>query len=379
MFGRRSWDELAQHEEIEAARFTFREACISNRVCIQVDGVVAGTAFRTPTVAQVNLGPPLRMKVQMLAGMVPADIAAVGARIAPSLGGKQLRVTDHGHGWCTVLVLADDPLEVAVPGAEPARSALDPLLLGRGEDGQPITLELAGAAHLVVQGASGSGKSIGCYSLLSQLATVSDLAVTGSDITGLLLAPWQRYDIRPALGTRRPEEHAEVLEAVVAEMDDRIGQIPRGRDQVDLAEVPILLVVIEETPGLLRLLDATDKKIADRARLAMARILGEGRKAGVRLLLITQRADAKIIGAYERGQASHKLSFRVDTIDGLRMLHPDATVDDAAAHASAPPGVAMLSAPGKPLLRLKSPYVSYSDYIAACGEPPAGLALRVVS
>lgn len=39
-------------------------------------------------------------------------------------------------------------------------------------------------------------------------------------------------------------------------------------------------------------------------------MLAEGRKAGILCVLIAQRADASILGAYESGQASHRISFR---------------------------------------------------------------------
>ena len=219
-----------------------------------------------------------------------------------------------------------------------------------------------------MQGASGSGKSVGCYCLLGQLADAPDVLVAGSDITGLLLSPWadhERHSGHQALGTARPDDHVEVLELLVAEMDRRIVGIPRGRDSVDLADVPLIIGVIEELPGVLRLLDTMKTKTDDpgkRVRALLGRLLGEGRKAGIRMLLIAQRADANIIGGYERGQASHKISFRVDTMDAIRMLHPDAGPEIAAEHATALPGVALLSAPGVPLTRFGAPLTSYADY-----------------
>ena len=88
-------------------------------------------------------------------------------------------------------------------------------MLGRDEQAGPVSVVLEDSAHLIVQGASGSGKSTGVYGLLAQLAPAPDALVVGSDITGLTLAPWAA---RPslagwhALGTARPAAHATVLE-----------------------------------------------------------------------------------------------------------------------------------------------------------------------
>ena len=153
-------------------------------------------------------------------------------------------------------------------------------------------------------------------------------------------------------------------------MDKRILSIPDGRDAVVLGrDMPILLVVIEEYPGLLRLLEAGDKKLAQRARLALARLLAEGRKAGVRCLLIVQRAEAAVIGSDQRGQASHRLSYRVDTASTIEMLHPGVPADLAVEHATAPAGVALLTAPGQPLTRLRAPLCDYADYCRRVAVP----------
>lgn len=335
-----------------------------------------------PDVVHVDLGGrghPVVLTVRLLPGQLPADVAAAGRRLAEGLGVAAVRVRWLRHGAVAVTLLTDDPLTGTVPPARPVASALAPLTVGIGEDGAPVGLALGSAAHVVVQGASGSGKSVGMYSLLGQLCAAPDVVVTGSDMTSLLLGPWARRDPAahnnrvsvgvpaPALGTFDLGRHADVLELIVAEMDRRVTAIPAGRDSVVLgADMPVLLCVLEEYPGLLRAVDVLDAKgLGKRVRAAVARLLSEGRKAGVRLVIVAQRADASILGGYERGQASHRLSFRVDSGDAVRMLHPDATVDTVAEHARALPGIALGTVPGSPLLRLRAPHVSYGEYVAA--------------
>jgi S-DNA-T family DNA segregation ATPase FtsK/SpoIIIE len=98
--------------------------------------------------------------------------------------------------------------------------------------------------------------------------------------------------------------------------------------------------------------------------MALGRLFGEARKAAMRLLLISQRADATIIGGFERDQASHVISFRVGGLSALQMLHQDADKAIAAEHATARPGVALMSAPGVPLMRFRAPHTTYADYYA---------------
>lgn len=357
----------------------FREACVGAGVSLAVDAPIAGTSHRTPEVTHVDLGPPVRLTVRMLPGQLPEQLARAGRRIAPHLGGLALRVTDRGHGWALVDLLVVDPLAAAVPRARPVASALHPLELGHGEDARPVLVDLAATTHLIAQGATGAGKSVAMYGLLGQLADARDVRVTGCDPTGLLLAPWARRwsDVpAPALGTADPAAHVTVLGRLVDEMDRRIATIAPGRDAVELGTsgCPLLLVVLEEWPGALRLLDAVDPKLGKRARALVARLLGEGRKAGVRVLLLAQRADATIVGGYERGQASHRLTFRVDGADAVKMLHPDVAPELVAEHATAAAGVALLSAPGVPLLRLRVPHTTYAEYVAAVTRHPGSTA-----
>lgn len=353
-------------ERVQELRWSFRQACIGVGVCQAVDGVIAGTSYRTPEVTNVDLGPPTRMTVRMLPGQLPAELAAAGRQLAPHLGAAMLRVKDRGHGWAIVQLLSRDPLGGTVPVPPPVASVHDPLTLGRGEDGRPVQLELAGAAHLICQGASGSGKSVGTYNLLGQLAAAQDVVVCGSDVTDILLSPWARRnpdDPWIATGTKDPMAHVAALETLVAEMDWRVGSMPFGTDKVEVSRsLPLVLVVIEETPALYRVLGTADKALERRAGTAIARLLAEGRKAGMRVLLITQRADADIIGGYERGQASHTFSFRIDNLAGLKMLHSDIPPDVAAEHATAQPGVALISAPGQALTRFKAPYLINEAY-----------------
>lgn len=353
------------HLMAHLVRNQWRDVCSGAGVAHTVTNATGG-CVTTPEVTHVHLAASEAvLTVRMLPGQLPADLTNAAERLAFGMGAHGVRVEPFLADYVKVKLLATDPLADTITAVRPVVSALDPILLGVDETGVPVTLDLATAAHVIIQGSTGSGKSIALYSLLCQLAGTPDVIVTGVDPTGLLLAPWVNGTaLSPALGTLNPFSYLATLDKVVAEMDRRISRMAAGCDSVDLHNVPVLLVVLEEHPGALRVLDGHDTKIAKTYRCLVSRLLSEGRKAGVRLILLTQRADASIIGAFERGQASHRISYRVDSIDGLRMLHPDLTPELAAQHSSALPGVALATMPGRPLMRLRSPYLPYSSYCA---------------
>jgi S-DNA-T family DNA segregation ATPase FtsK/SpoIIIE len=365
--GRQAWHDLkADEAQVDGIVTAWERACEGAGLSRSVS-TVSGPTVLTPRIVELTLGPPLWFVVQLLHGQLPTDIRSAGERIAPWLGGQRLRVAPMGGGvFARVEVITSDPLDRVIPQAPMVDSALEPIRLGADELGDDVAVRLGSAAHLIVQGASGSGKSVGMYGLLGQLAAAPDVIVAGSDITDLLLAPWcdhPRSRGWQATGTGQPVKHVEIMERLVAMMDGRIARMPARRDSVELGPAtPLVVAVLEEYPGLLRVLRAKDKALEARARTAVGRLLAEGRKAGLRVLIITQRADADIIGGYERGQASHKISFRVDTMAALKMLHADLGPELADAHATAPAGVALMSAPGVPLTRLRAPLMTFADY-----------------
>ena len=378
---------LEQQRRLEAHRFLeadlrslWREACTGLGLCHQVR-VAAGLTIRTPRFGGLRLhGHTITFTVELLPGQEPSDLAAHATRLAHSLGAHGLRVEPVAGRWVRVLLLASDPLAVTVPPPRgPAGRADAPLLLGRAEDATSITHVLAAPGHIAVQGQNGSGKSQLAYGLLAQLCAAADVLVAGSDITGLLLGrAWQDTAHQPwqVTGSRDLAAHAELLDRLVAWMDDRLDAMPARQDSIIPSTTnPLVLVVLEEFPGLVRAATANDKKLAERINRAVLRLLSEGRKTAFRVLMLAQRFEANAVGGgYARDQFAVRLSFRVPA-DSLAMLHGDDARALGTEHANAAPGIAYLSAPGHDCIRLRAPlmggYGRFCDRITRDGRRPA--------
>jgi S-DNA-T family DNA segregation ATPase FtsK/SpoIIIE len=363
-------ERWAQHELQESLRWAFREACIGCGVAIAVDAPVAGTGFRTPEVTNIDLGPPTRFTVRMLPGQVPTQLQRAGLLIAPHLGGVALRVEDRGLGWAIVTVLDVDPLTGVLPLQLPRIQT--GLLIGRDEGGQEILADPIDWPHTICQGVTRSGKSVWTYGLLAQLADCPDVLVAGLDPTGLLWRPFAdtRHAEWHVSGLRDLPAHEKLLTRITDEMDARIADLPIDRDTIEITEDrPLLFVVLEEYPGLLRVLDAKKARGDDpgaRVRALVSRLLAEGAKVGIRVVILAQRAEAAVLGAFERAMCSLRLSFRCDNRASVELLHAGSDPAIADAHTSALPGIALLSMPGRPLTRFRAPYIGgYREYAAA--------------
>lgn len=365
------WRRDIRADEMEVDRIVtaWVRACEGAGLVREVDTVTGPTVI-PPKITHIVLGPPTVLSVQLQPGMTVADVRVLAPRLAPHLGCYGLRVEPRGHGeWVVVTLLAADPLAATLPldvAALPP-PALTSVLLGRDEAGQDVAVDPVDLPHLIVQGQTRSGKSTFLYALLAQVSQMRHLLVAGVDPSGITLRPFTgtRHEPWQACGLSSLDAIEKTLAELAAELDRRLEAMPRGRDVLPVGpDVPLILVVLEEWPATLRALDVADLKQGKRVRALVARLLAESHKVGFRVVLAVQRAEANIVGAAERAQCGGRLSFRVDSEDSIKLLHAGAD-DYAVGHINSPPGIALMSWPGRPLTRIRAPFVDYAGFSAA--------------
>lgn len=246
--------------------------------------------------------------------------------------------TNQGKGCFSTVMHHKDPLE-GLREVQLGEPTLAPVV-GRKEDGTDLVLDYTDATHTAIQGMTRSGKSVFCYTSLSQVVGHPAVEVWGIDPNAVLLAPIAEATepTRFALGVRDLSESLAVLLALVEEMDERIAQLREsGLDKMEnfTAETPLILVILEEYPGLIRASETADRdlKPAERRtpkiKALVGRLVSESAKVGMRVTLITQRADAEILDGATRAQMGQRFTFGVDNPDAVRMLHPAATPETA--------------------------------------------------
>lgn len=269
----------------------------------------------------------------------------------------------------------------------PEREAIDSLFLplGVSQYGKQVGVDLVkDAGHIAIQGKTRSGKSQASYNLLARVASNPAVRVVGSDPTEVLLAPFQ--DRLPeerhlVLGVDNQERTEEMLRWVKNLSDRRISKMRELRiDKYELfsARFPLLLLVLEEFPGILEAADDQDiiedrkagKKVGNRIRALVRQIAAQSAKAGVRILLLAQRAEANILGGNARSNFAIKMSLRVDEPESLKMLHPSATPEDCEAAGLFKPGQAFFDRPGDGRQIIRNHFVGeyrkYFDYVLSC-------------
>lgn len=352
--------------EVDALVYAWRRACEGAGLFQQVDAA-AGPTIITPRIVDVRLGPPLSFTAELLPGQLPGDVRRVSSRLAPHIGVPLLAVHPFGHRHVRLQALDCDPLDGDVPLIR-GRG----VHLGRDEAGAEITEHPMDLPHALVQGVTRSGKSVWTYGLLANVAHDPLVTLAGVDPTGLLFRPLagSRHTARLVSGLGDLGAPARLLGQLTAEMDRRIAALPLDRDTLEISpEQPLIMVVLEEYPGLLRVLDSAKTKNDDPGKIVrslVSRLLAEGHKVGLRVLIMAQRAEAAVVGAFERAMCSLRLSFRCDNRAAVELLHPGVDGQLADQHTTAAPGIALVTMPGKPLRRIRGPYLGgYAEFSAA--------------
>ena len=234
------------------------------------------------------------------------------------------------------------------------------VILGRASSGLDVVLDLVALAHWLICGETRSGKSVACYGLLSQLAAAGpSVRVVGVDPTSVLLRPFDervspKHDPLIVRGTEEPERIISTMEALRAEMVRRLAlleSLDTDKLMVFTPGCPLIVVVLEELPGITRLLAAADQasgakpaeRLATQFQNHLETLAAESAKVGIRLICLAQRPDSNILGGYAREQLTTRIGFRFSGLEGVKMLFPELDSGEAKRVSKFEAGMALIS------------------------------------
>ncbi|MCE5287058.1 MAG: DNA translocase FtsK [Pelosinus sp.] len=277
-----------------------------------------------PAVTRYEIEPAAGVKVSKIVGLsddIALKLAATGIRMEAPIPGKAAIGIEVPNKDVTGVHLRE------VLESEEFIKAKSHLTVALGKDiaGQPIIADLSKMPHMLVAGATGSGKSVCINTLLSSIL----FKATPEEVKFILVDPkvveLSNYNGIPHLMTpvvTDAKKAAAALNWAVQEMERRyavfagagVRDISRYNEIADGAGLPLILIIIDELADLMM---AAPVDVEN----AICRLAQKARAAGLHLVLATQRPSVDVITGTIKANVPSRISFAVSSqIDSRTIL-----------------------------------------------------------
>jgi S-DNA-T family DNA segregation ATPase FtsK/SpoIIIE len=324
------------------------QALLETLKTFKVEGTIAGRTSG-PVVTQFEIVPAPGVKagrIIALADDLAITMRAMSIRVAPipGRGAVGVEVPNPTARMVTLRELLESP--------EWVRSrAILPIALGRDLEGKPVVTDLAKMPHLLIAGATGSGKSVAINTIITGLAYnygPADLrmlmidpkmvelsmynslphlrhSVVTNNHDAARVLKWavhemsRRYELLHANGARNladfnvkvadgkplklPERPKATLSSISAEAETTAPERPQPETYTE-GKLPYLVIIVDELADLIMTVQAE-------VETPLAMLAQKARAIGIHLILATQRPSVNVITGLIKANFPSRIAFRV--------------------------------------------------------------------
>ncbi|MGB9887048.1 MAG: DNA translocase FtsK [Moorellales bacterium] len=286
-------------------------------------------------VTQISCGPTVtRYEVQPAPGVKVSRIISLGDDIALSLAASGVRIEAPIPGKAAVGIEVPNR-EVAVVHlrevleSQEFQQSSSKLTIALGKDiaGRPVVADLAKMPHLLIAGATGSGKSVCLNGLICSLlfkAKPSELKLLLIDPKMVELTAYNGIPHLLAPVLTDAKKAAAALRWMTTEMDNRYARFAaagvrdlrrfnRTQRLTGRKPVPYIVVIIDELAELMMVAPA---EVED----SICRLAQKARAAGIHLVVATQRPSVDVITGLIKANIPSRIAFAVSSQTDSRTI-----------------------------------------------------------
>lgn len=287
-------------------------------------------------ILQVSKGPAItRYELQPMAGVKVSKIVNLADDIALNLAAQGVRIEAPIPGKAAIgievpntdvdMVTMREVLDTDEFKNHPSKLAV---ALGKDISGSPIIIDLAKMPHLLIAGATGSGKSVCINSIITSIM----YKASPNEVKLLLIDPkvveLSAYNGIPHLDTpvvTKAKKAAGALSWAVTEMMKRYDMFSEAkvRDikgynaaaaEMGYPPMPQIVIIIDELADLMMV---APNEVED----SICRIAQLARAAGMHLVIATQRPSVNVITGIIKANIPSRIAFAVSSqIDSRTIL-----------------------------------------------------------
>lgn len=278
----------------------------------KIDAAPSGMPVAGPSVTryEFKLQPGVKLnKLMSLTDDIALSLGVGGVRIAPVPGKSSVVGIEAQNAKASAVVLRD-----VLESRDFLHSPPTAFALGRGIDGEIVTADLEALPHVLIAGATGSGKSVCLNTVIVSLlykAAPEELRFLMIDPKRVELAPYNGIAHLSQPVVTSPAQAVAALEQAVKGMETRYKTF-EGRGVKELSDynrkakspMPRIVIVIDELADLMM---KSGKEIED----SIVRIAQMGRAAGIHLVIATQSPRTDVITGLMKANIPSRIAFAV--------------------------------------------------------------------
>ena len=289
-------------------------------------------------VSEVHPGPVITLfEFEPAPGMKVSQILNRQDDLALALKAQRIRIVAPIPGKAAVGIEIPNRVKATVSLREiisssafqDAKDAL-PLALGKDVAGVPFATSLERMPHLLIAGATGSGKSVCINTLIMSLLytrTPAELRFIFIDPKMLELTPFNGIPHLRMPVVTDPKKAAQALRFCVKEMERRYQMLAKhgarnieGYNRMNLdpslteePKLPYLVIVVDELADLMALLPTEIEE-------PIGRLAQMARAVGIHLILATQRPSVDVITGMIKANFPSRIAFQVASRTDSRVI-----------------------------------------------------------